>query len=220
MTAATAAATPTAEKLWAALRQGPGSTARELAESVGIGGSTARKLLVALERTGSAYRLEGEAGGSAQRPTDRWYVLHTPTAATAPAEQDPTGEADETVGDLAEPSEPTELAAPAEEPDTAPDPAEADTPAEPADTAAAADTAPDTEAAAEPEEAGQAEPETVEPVVKGKRMAPGALRAMVEEFLRDCAGREFGPTEIGRDLERSVGAVHKRYTIPAIEANA
>lgn len=199
MTAATA--TPTAEKLWAALQKAPGSTAKGLAESAGIGGSTARKLLVALERTGSAYRLEGEAGGSAQRPADRWYVLHTPATDATPDEQDPTREAEETVGDLAEPGEPIELAAPAEEPDTAPEPAEADTPAEPADTAAA----PDTEAAAEPEEAGQ--PDT-EPTVKGKRLAPGALRAMVEEFLRDCAGREFGPTAIGKDLGRSVGAVH------------
>ncbi|KZM68395.1 hypothetical protein [Nocardia terpenica] len=237
MTTATATATPTAEKLWAALQQGPGSTAKELAESAGIGGSTARKLLVALERTGSAYRLEGEAGGSAQRPADRWYVLHTP-AATAPGEQDPAAE-DPEAGDevITTPAETTAPTVPAEEADPAPEPAGADTPAEPVDTAAAADTASDSEVSTAPEETGQ--PDTAELVVKGKRLAPGELRAMVQEFLTDCAGREFGPTELGRNLQHSVGAIHnaleklvadgvavktcqapKRYMIPQIEANA
>ncbi|ATL65171.1 helix-turn-helix domain-containing protein [Nocardia terpenica] len=240
MNSAIATATPTAEKLWAALQQGPGSTAKELAESAGIGGSTARKLLVALERTGSAYRLEGGAGGSAQRPADRWYVLHTPANANAAAaEEDPAAEAEAGDEVLSTPAEPTAPTVPAEEADTALEPAEADAPAEPADTAAAGDTAPDTEAAAEPEDSERAEPDTAEPVVKGKRLAPGALRAMVQEFLTDCAGREFGPTELGRNLQHSVGAIHnaleklvadgivvktcqapKRYMIPQIEANA
>ncbi|MBF6328468.1 hypothetical protein [Nocardia transvalensis] len=65
--------TSTADKLWAALQQAPGTTSKELAASAGIGGSTARKLLVALGRTGGAYRTAGDADGSAQRPADRWW---------------------------------------------------------------------------------------------------------------------------------------------------
>ncbi|WP_033433164.1 hypothetical protein [Saccharothrix syringae] len=38
--------------------------------------------------------------------------------------------------------------------------------------------------------------------------APGALRGMVEDHLREHPGEEFSPTAIGRALTRSAGAVH------------
>ncbi|WP_157367709.1 HTH domain-containing protein [Alloactinosynnema sp. L-07] len=38
-------------------------------------------------------------------------------------------------------------------------------------------------------------------------MAPGALRGMVEDYLRDNSG-EFSPNAIGKALNRSSGAVH------------
>jgi predicted transcriptional regulator len=42
---------------------------------------------------------------------------------------------------------------------------------------------------------------------KAVRLRPGALLGMVEDYLREHAGEEFGPTTIGRDLGRSSGAV-------------
>jgi hypothetical protein len=41
-----------------------------------------------------------------------------------------------------------------------------------------------------------------------ERLAPGALRGMVEDFLRDHPGAEFGPTAIAKELGgKSSGAV-------------
>ncbi|MFI5781247.1 hypothetical protein [Nocardia sp. NPDC051570] len=218
MTAATETKTSTAEKLWAALQQAPGVTSKELAANAGIGGSTARKLLVALERTGGAYRTEGQADGSAQRPADLWWPRTD--AADTPAEEN-IDDSDATGADQApvdEADTPAEVAA------TAPEPAQPDTPVEPAADVAEADTAPEAapgqDSQVEPGQPPAAEPAPPEagteganeqapvPASDGKRLKPGALRGMVEEFLRDCAGREFGPTEIGRNLERSVGAIH------------
>ena len=42
---------------------------------------------------------------------------------------------------------------------------------------------------------------------KPERLAPGALRGMVEDHLRDNSG-EFSPNTIGKALKRSSGAVH------------
>ncbi|MDQ3579278.1 MAG: MarR family transcriptional regulator, partial [Actinomycetota bacterium] len=42
---------------------------------------------------------------------------------------------------------------------------------------------------------------------KSQRLAPGALRGMVEDYLRDNSG-DFSPNAIGKALNRSSGAVH------------
>jgi DNA-binding MarR family transcriptional regulator len=42
---------------------------------------------------------------------------------------------------------------------------------------------------------------------KAQRLAPGALRGMVEDYLRNNPG-EFSPNAIGKALSRSSGAVH------------
>jgi predicted transcriptional regulator len=42
---------------------------------------------------------------------------------------------------------------------------------------------------------------------KSQRLAPGALRDMVEDYLRDNSGK-FSPNAIGKALNRSSGAVH------------
>lgn len=42
----------------------------------------------------------------------------------------------------------------------------------------------------------------------GERLPNGALRGMVEDFLRDHPGEEFSPTAIGTALGRSGGAVN------------
>ncbi|MEU4767697.1 MarR family transcriptional regulator [Actinosynnema sp. NPDC023794] len=43
---------------------------------------------------------------------------------------------------------------------------------------------------------------------KGERLAPGALRGMVEDYLREHSGQDFTPIVIGKALTRSAGAVH------------
>lgn len=43
--------------------------------------------------------------------------------------------------------------------------------------------------------------------VGGPRLAPGALHGLVEDYLREHAAEEVGPTTIGRALSRSTGAV-------------
>lgn len=65
------------------------------------------------------------------------------------------------------------------------------------------------EVVAGPEAAEGAPParEPFDPLPKG-RLKPGALRMHVEDFLRMHAGEAFGPTQIGRALGRSQGAVN------------
>lgn len=43
---------------------------------------------------------------------------------------------------------------------------------------------------------------------KSERLAPGALRGMVEDYLREHSGQDFTPNVIGKALTRSAGAVH------------
>ncbi|MBB5808874.1 putative transcriptional regulator [Saccharothrix ecbatanensis] len=43
---------------------------------------------------------------------------------------------------------------------------------------------------------------------KGERLAPGALRGMVEDYLREHSGQDFSPNAVGKALNRSAGAVH------------
>ncbi|NUT91994.1 MAG: hypothetical protein HOY78_08170 [Saccharothrix sp.] len=53
------------------------------------------------------------------------------------------------------------------------------------------------------------EPEDPEVTDSGKqgRLAPGALRGLVEGYLREHAGEAIGPNRIGKALKRSSGAV-------------
>ncbi|MCA1229952.1 hypothetical protein [Saccharopolyspora sp. 6M] len=46
------------------------------------------------------------------------------------------------------------------------------------------------------------------PPVTRERLAPGALHGLVEDFLREHPGDEFGPSKIGKELSRSSGAVN------------
>ncbi|CAM3956729.1 hypothetical protein NONI108955_01445 [Nocardia ninae] len=230
----------TAEMLWAALHHTPGGTSAKLAEIAGIGGSTARKLLVALERTGGAYRTEGESDGSARRPADRWWPKTTSS--------DIDGESETLAEETAEvPAESADTATPAQDPATPTtgeddatageneaDTADAgidsagtdlddatDTSAEPVteadDAIEMATDEPDTDAEAATDEAdADAGPATVETEAtpdaeesaKPKRLGKGALRGMIEDFLTDCKGREFTPSQLAKELDRSAGAIH------------
>lgn len=70
-----------ADKLRTALRRHPESTARELAELAGIGGSTATKLLAVWAAEGQAVRLPSTATGG-RTPAARWSPPE-PTEKTA-----------------------------------------------------------------------------------------------------------------------------------------
>ncbi|NKQ51997.1 hypothetical protein HFP15_03780 [Amycolatopsis sp. K13G38] len=77
-----------ADKLRTALRRNPGTTARELAELAGIGGSTATKLLAVWATDGQAVRLVDEDTGGRKAAT-RW-------APPEPADDSPPRECDTT----------------------------------------------------------------------------------------------------------------------------
>ena len=42
---------------------------------------------------------------------------------------------------------------------------------------------------------------------RGRRLPPGGLRGMVEDYLREHPDQAFGPSELGKKLGRSGGAV-------------
>lgn len=141
--------------LLAALIQHPGSSAVELAERAGIGGSTARRLLAAAQQKGMVDRLPGHRFGGRRSP-DRWSVVDP--SATSACEHDET---------------PTE-----------------------------------TQADEVPERAHLEAVPTSEPPATRERLGKGALRGLVEDFLREHPGQEFGPTALSKALHRSAGAIN------------
>ena len=211
------------DKLWAALHAHPNNTAAELSAAAKIGKSTAQKILVKWAGDGSVTRTAGIADGG-RRAADLWAITNVDDAPVAAAQ----GDADEGDVDSAD----TAQAAP--DSPVAPDHTEAATaadgeptePASPEPMDAAADDTQDT-AATEASDPAQAEPvveaatptdggaaTTADPGTEGgggdkaARLAPGALRGMVEDYLRDHPGDQFGPTAIANALGgKSSGAV-------------
>ncbi|MDU0294155.1 helix-turn-helix domain-containing protein [Saccharothrix longispora] len=57
-----------------------------------------------------------------------------------------------------------------------------------------------TDAETEAQASGETKP-------KSERLAPGALRGLIEDYLRENAGQDFSPNAIGKALNRSSGAV-------------
>lgn len=226
--AVVAARTDTEDALWAALHAHPNSTSTELSTTVKIGKSTAQKILARWAGNGSITRTAGIAEGG-RRAADRWAI--TPDAVDTPADTEQDG--DDSVDDTATAGTPQSAPDTPKATDTAPADGAGPEPIDSAPTAtAAADTEPDTAAADDapgtgaPERAGPAdvEPvaETAEPTVDGAgsdltaadagataaRLAPGALRGMVEDHLRDHPDLEFSPVDIARKIGgRSSGAV-------------
>ena len=78
--------TDTTELVTAALRQRPEATVIELAETAGVGRSTAAKCLAALEAAGTARRVPGGRDGG-RRVADRW-VLAKPRPPAGPPTAD------------------------------------------------------------------------------------------------------------------------------------
>ncbi|GGS59775.1 hypothetical protein GCM10010171_63440 [Actinokineospora fastidiosa] len=207
--------TDSEDKLWAALHAHPNSTAAVLSQVAGIGKTTAQKILLRWAGEGGVTRTIGrvEAG---RRAADLWTI----TDKTAPP------------ADVVEPDIATNVAsendhaaadtpAPAPHNPTLTDPESADS-AENNSTPTAADV----QGAAARESSTLTDEDTVtetaEPPVrsaesvdtadgeggKAERLAPGALRGMVEDYLRDHPGQECSPVEIARKLGgKSTGAV-------------
>ncbi|MFD4248295.1 MarR family transcriptional regulator [Amycolatopsis thermoflava] len=176
--------TDSEDRLWAALRAQPNSTAANLSATAKIGKSTAQKILARWATDGSVTRTAGIAEGGRRAP-DLWSV------AEAPEPEDPTPAA--------------EAAGTADSPET---PSEG-----PASSKPQADEGIDTEAAPGTPTEEAAEPDTSTANVgndgqQTERLAPGALRGMVEDYLRDHPGDEFGPVTIAKALGgKSSGAV-------------
>ncbi|WP_157110869.1 hypothetical protein [Nocardia anaemiae] len=182
--------TDTEKAVWAALGNYPGFTIDELAGAAGVAGSTARRILTAWETAGVA---RSHRDPESPRAAKTWTTAEQATTHEPAA---PETVAPETVA--AEPTQPASVdgtepdpSAPADtgQPDTAVAAPTGDEPAAPAPDAPAPD-------------AAAAQPEPTE------RLAPGALRGQVEDFLRDHPGQDYTPHQVGKALDKSSGAVH------------
>lgn len=223
--------TDTQNRLWAALtaRSDSGTTA-ELAIAAGIGRSTAGKVLAQWAKDGTVTRTPGGHANGLRTP-DRW-TLGAPVGTTTPdgdsadhtAEPHAEGSTDKTSAtptpdDQPAPENATTSTAGEPSDDTPEDTDRADTADQTTDTempisdgsdeatsdhAAATDTTPERVVAA-----GADEPRRGDPALGAKppRLRSGALRELVEDYLRVHPADAFGPGAIGQALRRSAGAV-------------
>lgn len=175
-------ATAATRAVWAALTANPGATAAELAGIAGVDRSTANKALSVMEGAGRAVRSGGGHEGAKRLPA-RWQAVSA------------TDAAHETRPPVAGASAPS------------PEPEQPEPASRPAAARQDADTEPEAEA---PEGAVQAPAggeHATGPEGGGGRLAPGALREMVVNYLRDRPDQALSPSAIGRALGRSAGAV-------------
>jgi hypothetical protein len=214
------------DKLWKALHAAPNSTAADLSAAAKIGKSTAQKILVKWAADGSVTRTAGIAEGG-RRAADLWAITEvdstqvdpTPVDTAAAKDADPTDttqaepvspvapDADDSTVTDGDPVEQTDTAA-----DGAQDPADSDK-ADPVEAELVAAEVNDPTAANGADGATTDGDTTTEKgadatAEKKARLAPGGLRGMVEDYLRDHPGEEFGPTAIANALGgKSSGAV-------------
>ncbi|MEV6825587.1 MarR family transcriptional regulator [Amycolatopsis sp. NPDC051102] len=215
----------------------PNSTAADLSTAAKIGKSTAQKILVKWVADGSVTRTAGIAEGG-RRAADLWAITEVDATQVDPAPVDTAAADDTDATDTTptEPEVPVVVPVVPDAPATDDvtddvihdegDPGEP-TDTTPTDTAADAQHPVGIEAAdivkAEPVVAEVSEPaadgaatDVDKPTEDGAdatgekkaRLAPGGLRGMVEDYLRDHPGEEFGPTAIANALGgKSSGAV-------------
>ncbi|WP_246128153.1 MarR family transcriptional regulator [Amycolatopsis rhizosphaerae] len=206
--------TDTEDKLWEALHANPNSTAAELSVAAKIGKSTAQKILAHWAGDGSVTRTAGIAEGG-RRAADLWAITEAENIvaecapvnclddadhiAAVPATSDgPEGSGTRTLteGDATEEANTEPCATPADDAQDM-----ADNEAEPA-TAGVAE-GPNDSAATDTGTSTAGDGRE-----RSERLASGALRGMVEDYLRDHPGEEFGPTAIAKALGgKSSGAV-------------
>lgn len=224
--------TDTEDKLWEALHAQPNSTATDLSIAAKIGKSTAQKILAKWAGDGSVTRTAGIAEGG-RRAADLWAINEVNTAPVS-ADHVDDAPADDDSADAAPADPDTPVAPDAPDAATTDDatPTKGD-PTPPTNTEridTAADNVQDTigTQATDPTEAEPVVAEAITPADEGAapeadtaadgaatdgdkaaRMAPGALRGMVEDYLRDHPGEEFSPTTIAKALGgKSSGAVN------------
>ncbi len=222
----------TEDKVRAALTANPASTTAALATAAGVGRSTAAKILARWGRDGTAIRTAGDG----PRNPDTWALPQSDRNATPGTEDtrpdttasDGTITVEETTTDTDGATIANTMAAQdtttgsdadddAESPatDTTNDEVGPVTAADgESDTSPVPDTAPedptDSTTGTEPSSAEPpAVPDTTHTARPDKdRLPKGGLRAMVEEYLTEHPGEDFGPAKIGKDLSRSGGAVN------------
>ncbi|MFI9452494.1 hypothetical protein [Amycolatopsis sp. NPDC052450] len=205
--------TPTTEdKVLAALTDNPASTTAALAKAAEVGRSTAAKILARWGRDGTAIRTAGDG----PRNPDTWTL--TPSDRDTTASDTDDAQPDIAAGNIAETTEATKMTV--SNTDDAPESTTTDTSQDDAGPATAADDAgttplPDTaredptDGATKPEPSVTGSPAVTETARPDKdRLPKGGLRAMVEEYLTEHPGEDFGPAKIGKDLGRSAGAVN------------
>ncbi|RSM34922.1 MarR family transcriptional regulator [Amycolatopsis balhimycina DSM 5908] len=218
--------TDTEDKLWEALHAAPNSTAADLSAAAKIGKSTAQKILVKWAADGSVTRTAGIAEGG-RRAADLWAIAEVDTTQADPTSVDTAAAEDsdttdttqaETVASDAPDADDSAVTEedPVEQADTAADGAQ-----DPADSddAAPVDAEPVVAEVNDPTAANGADGATTDGDTtteygadatdeKKARLAPGGLRGMVEDYLRDHPGEQFGPTAIANALGgKSSGAV-------------
>jgi DNA-binding MarR family transcriptional regulator len=207
-------------KLWAALNAHPATTAAELATAAGIGRSTAAKILARWATgnlvTRTAATTTTAAGGPPGRAAERWSIANLDDNVVLPGNgddpdshphnaDDPSSDAHRDVAGNREDDQPD--AGPIEargKQGDGDDASVTDAPEAPARPGAARATA--TTATATD---GRETSDGVSTVgsARERRLPPGGLRGMVEDYLREHPDQAFGPSELGRKLGRSGGAV-------------
>ncbi|SEB46552.1 hypothetical protein SAMN04489727_1969 [Amycolatopsis tolypomycina] len=224
----------TEDKVRAVLAAKPGSTTAELAIAAGVGRSTAAKILARWDRDGAATR----AAGDGPRKPDTWTLVPSDTGTTASEPQDtlPDAAARADSEDKAAPADVAAIEETEPISDDGEGPASDETATDDsgsrtdATVVAVADGAPalateddsrqenhtrspeapvnDDKLSAAVDSPGSSVV-SAEAASTGKdRLAKGALRGLVEEYLAERSGESFGPAQIGKDLGRSGGAVN------------
>lgn len=178
------ARTDTEDKLWQALRANPNSTAAELSADAGIGRSTAAKILARWANDSNITRSPGIADDG-RRAADLWSItnLDVPSATSDPEEAEHAADTDDNTA--------------TQPPDTSTETHETTT-----DGVVTLDAGLET---AKPPVHN--EDTSDEGKANRRRLPPGGLRGMVEDWLRDHVGEEYSPSAIGKALGRSSGAV-------------
>ncbi|MFE4832709.1 helix-turn-helix domain-containing protein [Streptomyces sp. NPDC056672] len=209
------------------------ATAAELALAAGTGRSTAGKALATLEQQGLAVRTPG----GASRTPDRWRAAPTQETNSvdnasehAPVNAQPEPSITDSSKSVTDSPDPV----PASVTETAPDSSAADAAVTPVTQAvqdtplhntehlegeetgeddspreASNDNSPDQDTPPAQASAGRQTVPTYAITLAGgkKRLAPGALRQMVTDYLKAHPGEAFTATKISRVIEKSSGAI-------------
>ncbi|MDX3192942.1 helix-turn-helix domain containing protein [Streptomyces sp. MN03-5084-2B] len=224
----------TEEKVRAVLAAKPGSTTAELALAAGVGRSTAAKILARWDRDGAAVR----AAGDGPRKPDTWTLVPSDTGTTASEPQDTLQDAAAHAGsedkaapdDVAASKETDPISDDGDGPasdetvtdnrggrtdttavalsDGGPAPTTDDDSTQENHTRSPEAPVSDDKLSAAVDSPGSSMA-SAEATSTGKdRLAKGALRGLVEEYLAERPGESFGPAQIGKALGRSGGAVN------------